>query len=323
MSGPLTTEDAPAAPEDSVATDGPVVDLEPGREARVGSLTVRRVLPHRPRKTVGAWCFADHMGPVTPDAPGTVGIGPHPHMGLQTVTWLVAGEMLHLDSLGSEQLIRPGQLNLMTAGHGVAHAEEDPGRSSLHGIQLWVAQPEATRDGAAAFEHHEELPRVELGCAEGTVLVGDFGGLESPARRDTEHVGVELTLRSPGGVLPLRADYEHALIVLEGSLRLGDHVVGPGVLAYLGEGRDELRVDVRGPARVLLLGGLHFPEKLLMWWNFVARTTEEASQARRQWTERDERFGPVRSRLERIEVGPPPWEAGPGGPATSRPNRAG
>jgi hypothetical protein len=230
-------------------------------------------------------------------------------MGLQTVTWLVEGEMLHLDSLGSEQLIRPGQLNLMTAGHGVSHAEEDPGRSlALHGIQLWVAQPEASRNGEAAFEHHDELPRVELEGGEGTILVGDYGGFESPARRDTEHVGVEVRLRSPGALLPLRTDYEHALIVLEGSVQVGDQVVEPGVLAYLGAQRDECRVELRAPARALLLGGIPFPEKLLMWWNFVARTTGEASEARRQWTEKDERFGIVRSGLERIEVGTPPWE---------------
>jgi redox-sensitive bicupin YhaK (pirin superfamily) len=249
------------------------------------------------------------MGPVAKGTPGTLGIGPHPHMGLQTVTWLVEGEMLHLDSLGSEQVIRPGQLNLMTAGHGVAHAEEDPGRSStLHGIQLWVAQPEATRDGDAAFEHHEELPQIALEGGEGTILVGAYGGLESPARRDTEHVGVELRLRPPGALLPLRRDYEHALIVLEGSLEVDDQLVEPGALAYLGMQRDECRVGLRAPARALLLGGIPFPERLLMWWNFVARTTAEASEARRQWTDKDERFGIVRSGLERIEVGKPPWE---------------
>jgi hypothetical protein len=249
------------------------------------------------------------VGPVAPDTPGTLGIGPHPHIGLQTVTWLLEGEMLHLDSLGSEQLIRPGQLNLMTAGHGVAHAEEDPGRSrSLHGVQLWVAQPEATRNGEAAFEHHDDLPRLEIEGGEATILVGDYGGLASPARRDSEHVGVELALRAPGAVFPLRREFEHALIVLAGSVRVGDQVVEPGVLAYLGTARDECPVELREPARVLLLGGLPFPEKLLMWWNFVARTTEEASEARRQWTEKADRFGIVRSRLERIEVAKPPWE---------------
>ena len=128
MSGPVATDDVPPAPRPPLAAAGPVVEIEPGRLTQVGSLPVRRVLPQRPRRTVGAWCFADHVGPVPVPRPAGFGIGPHPHMGLQTVTWLVAGELLHLDSLGSEQLIRPGQLNLMTAGHGVAHAEEDPGR---------------------------------------------------------------------------------------------------------------------------------------------------------------------------------------------------
>ena len=305
----MTTEDTPASPDGAADAEGPVVEVEPGRVTQVGSLPVRRVLPHRPRRTVGAWCFCDHAGPVAGRGAGAFGIGPHPHMGLQTVTWLVSGEFVHRDSLGSEQLLRPGQLNLMTAGHGVAHAEEDPGRSAeLHSVQLWVAQPEATRNDEAAFEHHADLPQLELDGAEATILVGDFGGLESPARRDTEHVGVELVLRPPGTVLALRGDYEHALVVLDGSIRVGGQVVEPGVLAYLGMGRAECRLEATAPARALLLGGVPFPEHLLMWWNFVARTTEEVSEARRQWTTADERFGVVRSSLERIEVGPPPWE---------------
>ncbi|HVT41693.1 MAG TPA: pirin family protein, partial [Acidimicrobiales bacterium] len=235
------------------------------------------------------------------------------HMGLQTVTWLVDGELLHLDSLGSEQLIRPGQLNLMTAGRGVAHAEEDPGRSSrLHAVQLWVAQPEATRHGEAAFEHHAALPVAELEGASITVLVGEVAGASSPARRDTDHVGAELVLRAPGATVPLRAEHEHALLVLEGALRVvggpDDAVAEPGVLAYLGEGRDELALAVAGPTRALLLGGVPFPEPVFMWWNFVARRRDEVSEARRQWSERDPRFGMVRSSLGRIEVGPPPWE---------------
>jgi len=309
MSGPVATDDMPPAPRVPAGTPGPVVEIEPGRVAQVGSMPVRRILPHRARRTVGAWCFADHVGPVPVRGAGALGIGPHPHMGLQTVTWLVSGELLHLDNLGSEQLIRPGQLNLMTAGHGVAHAEEDPGHATeLHAVQLWVAQPEATRDGAPAFEHHGELPRLGLDGGEATVLIGDFGGLTSPARRDTQHMGAELTLRRGGTVVPLRADYEHALVVLEGSVQVGERVVEPGVLAYLGAGRDECSLMVDAPARALLLGGIPFPEPVLMWWNFVARTRDEVSEARRQWSDADDRFGSVRSSLERIEVGPPPWE---------------
>jgi hypothetical protein len=310
MSGPVTVDDAAASPGSASSAAGPVVEIQPGRVTQVGSLPVRRVLPQRPRRTVGAWCFADHVGPVPEQGSGALGIGPHPHMGLQTVTWLLSGELVHLDSLGSEQPIRPGQLNLMTAGHGVAHAEEDRGTArELHAVQLWVAQPDTTRDGAPAFEHHGDLPHLELdGGGEAVILVGDFAGATSPARRDTEHVGVEVTVRAGRTVVPLRADYEHALVVLEGSVRVDGNVVEPGVLGYLGTGRDECALDAVAPSRALLLGGVPFPETLLMWWNFVGRSRDEVSEARRQWAAADDRFGRVQSSLERIEVGAPPWE---------------
>ncbi len=308
MSGPVATDDVPPAPDAPAGTTGPVVELEAGRVAQVGTLPVRRVLPRRARRTVGAWCFADHVGPVAVHEAGALGIGPHPHMGLQTVTWLLSGALLHLDSLGSEQLIRPGQLNLMTAGHGVAHAEEDPGTATeLHGVQLWVAQPDATRAGAAAFEHHGELPRVGLDGGEATVIIGDFAGLVSPARRDTEHMGAELTIGRGTAVVSLRGDYEHALVVLEGSVHVDGRAIEPGVLAYLGAGRAECALVTDAPARALLLGGVPFPEPVLMWWNFVGRTRDELSEARRQWSSDGGRFGTVRSSLERIEMGPTPW----------------
>ena len=285
-----------------------MVEITPGRSTRVGSLPVRRVRPQRaPHRRIRR--SLDPAGPVRAEPGVSFGIGPHPHMGLQTVTWLLAGELLHLDSLGSEQLIRPGQLNLMTAGHGVSHAEEDPARATeVHAVQVWVAQPAGTRDGPAAFEHHAELPRRELDHAEGTVLVGEFGGVDSPARRDTAHVGVELTLHGPRTTVPLRPDYEYALVVLEGRVTVDGVAAEPGVLAYLGLGRDELGVATEGAARALLLGGVPFPEPILMWWNFVGRTREEVSDARRQWSADDGRFGHVRSSLDRIDVGAPPWE---------------
>ncbi len=288
-----------------------MVEILPGRASQVGSLPVRRVLPHRPRRTVGAWCFADHMGPVAlrqSDGVATAGIGPHPHMGLQTVTWLVAGELVHRDSLGSEQLIRPGQLNLMTAGHGVAHAEEDPGRATaLHGIQLWVAQPEETRHGAPAFEHHATLPQLEVAGATATVLMGSFAGTESPAGGHGQHFGVELLVPPGRCELPLRPTDEHGVIVLEGAFSLGGSHVEPGVLAYLGAGRDGCAIDAPAASRLMLLGGPPFPETLRMWWNFVARSDAEIVEGWRQWTADDGRFGRVASELARIEVDRPPW----------------
>jgi hypothetical protein len=316
VSGPVTDEDAPpdaAAPEPAP----PRVEVIESHVAQVGHLSVRRALPRRARRTVGAWCFADHMGPVSVGRDEGIDIGPHPHTGLQTVTWLVAGEVLHRDSLGSEQVIRPGQLNLMTAGRGVAHSEEHTGRyaGSLHGIQLWVAQPDRTRGGEAAFEHHGALPALELDHGVATVVVGELGGLVSPARRDTDHVGAELALRTGTTTVPLGAGHEHALVVLEGAVRVEGHVVEPGALAYLGDGRDELAVAAREPARAFLLGGVPFPEPVLMWWNFVARTRDEISAAWESWSSDDGRFGAVSSPLARILTPPPNWRqvSRPGG----------
>jgi hypothetical protein len=309
MSGPVTSEDAPPVGISDAATTDHVLELTESREAVVGTTTVRRALPRRGRRTVGAWCFADHMGPAQVTEREAVNIGPHPHIGLQTVTWLVAGEMLHRDSLGSEQKIRPGQLNLMTAGHGVAHAEEPTGhyRGTMHGIQLWVAQPETTRHGAPAFEHHADLPRLDLDHGVATVLVGDLDGASSPARRDTDHLGADLALRPGTTTLPLRRECEHALVVLEGALTVDGARVTPGHLAYLGLDRDELALTTTGETRALLLGGVPFEGPILMWWNYVARTREEITEAYEQWQAEGERFGAVASSLPRIPAPPPLW----------------
>ena len=307
-SGPVTTADTGPAGDD---VDAPAAGIEvtESRTARVGSVTVRRALPRRARRSIGAWCFVDHMGPMAVTADGGIDIGPHPHMGLQTVTWLLAGEVLHRDSLGSEQAIRPGQLNLMTAGEGVSHAEEGTGRDTgaLHGVQLWVAQPERTRHGEPAFEHHAALPRVEIGRATATVIVGALEGAVSPARRDSDHLGLDLDLGAGETALPLQPGCEHGLVVLAGAVEVQGQIVEPGHLAYLGPGRDECRLAVREPTRALLIGGVPLEEPLLMWWNFVARTRDEVGAAYRQWTADDGRFGRVRSSLPRVPTGPPPW----------------
>ena len=311
MSGPVATADAPPAEPRAGAVAPACVELTPSRVADVGGVPVRRALPRRERRTVGAWCFADHLGPTAVTGTAGLEIGPHPHTGLQTVTWLLSGEVLHRDSLGTEQLIRAGQLNLMTAGHGVAHSEETTGgyRGRLHGVQLWVAQPERTRHGPAAFEHHAELPRVELEHGAGTVLVGSFAGATSPARRDSELVGVDLALAPGRGGWPLEPGFEHALVVLDGQVRVDGRAVGPGQLAYLGAGRDHLALEAAAAARVLLLGGEPFGEPILMWWNFVARTREEITAAARQWRANDPRFGRVDSPLARLRLPPLPWRS--------------
>ncbi|QGG93668.1 pirin family protein [Actinomarinicola tropica] len=306
MSGPVTTHDAPVDDEHD-PPERPCVERHEAREVDLGGMRVRRTLPKRQRRTVGAWCFADHFGPSAPDAP--MQVGPHPHIGLQTVTWLLEGEVLHHDSLGTEQLIRPGQLNLMTAGNGIAHAEETPASAASvqHGVQLWVAQPEATRHGAPAFEHHAELPTVDAGGWGATVLVGALGDVRSAARTDTPLVGVALSCGAAvEGTLPAEPTHEHALVVMSGAVRLGDEVVRPGEIAYLGLGRDELALGADGPTEALLLGGEPFPDELAMWWNFVGRDRDELRRAREDWESGHERFGEVSSVLDRVPAPPHP-----------------
>jgi len=287
------------------------------RDTAVGRFRVRRALPHPRRRTVGAWCFADHMGPADVTEGAGLDVGPHPHIGLQTVTWLLDGEALHKDTLGSEQVIAPGQLNLMTAGNAVAHAEEATGhyRGLLEGIQLWIAQPEATRNGPAAFEHHAELPQVDLPGAVASVLVGEYEGVRSPARHDTPLVGVDLDVHKRTAV-PLRRDFEHAIIVLRGSVAISGMPIVPGRLAHLGLGRDEIELDAGEPSRVMLLGGTPFEEPLIMWWNFVARTREEIDAAYASWRDQGDRFGRVRSRLPVIPAAAPHWQRPPDGRPT-------
>jgi quercetin 2,3-dioxygenase len=309
MSGPVTgTDTAPVDVTDDPSA--PCVELSDSREETVGRIRVRRALPRRGRRTVAAWCFADHMGPAEVTETSGLDVGPHPHTGLQTVTWLLEGAALHKDSLGSEQLIRPGQLNLMTAGRGVVHAEEATRtyRGALHGVQLWVAQDEAARHGDPAFEHHASLPVVETGPARATVLAGTFLGTESPARFGSELLGLDVDVRPGTAVLPLRADFEHAVVALEGEVLVDGHVARPGQIASLGAGRQEVALVARSAARVLVLGGVPFPERLFMWWNFVGRSSAEVSGFYADWRDRAERFGDVDSGLGRIPAPPPPWE---------------
>ena len=260
---------------------------------------------------MGAWCFVDHFGPA--DVPEvSMRVGPHPHIGLHTVTWVLEGEVLHRDSLGSDQLIKPGQLNLMTAGRGVAHAEETPSGATgtLHGLQLWVAQPEANRAGAPAFEHHSALPEAEVGGVVATVLVGELAGSRSPARADSPLVGADLAATG-AATLPLDPAFEHALVVVDGPVSLHGSPVPAGGFAYLGSGRDEIDLAPgagTGRARALLVGGVPFDEPILMWWNFVARSREEMVQARQDWEAGTERFGAVDSGLGRIAAPPPLWD---------------
>ncbi len=293
-----------------VTDEGESLEVMNSHRAQVGHFDVRRALPQRRRRTVGAWCFADHMGPADVTEGSGLDIGPHPHTGLQTVTWLIDGQALHRDSLGSEQVISAGELNLMSAGRGVSHAEEATGhyRGTLQGIQLWIAQDESERHGDATFEHHDDLPRVETTAARATVLVGRWDGATSPVGRATSLLGVDLRLDGTTGAA-LDPSFEHSLIVLEGLIEVDGRELGPGTLGYLGVGRDELTLTSHGSATVILVGGVPLNEEIVMWWNFVARSRDEIDAAYDAWRSDDGRFGTVHSPLDRVMTSGPWWRS--------------
>lgn len=271
----------------------------------VGGLPVRRLLPRAGRRTVGAWCFVDIAGPVDLSV-ASMQVGPHPHIGLHTVSWMIDGEVVHHDSLGNEQVLRPGELNLMTAGHGIAHAEQVPEGAGgrLHLVQLWVAQPEATRHGLPDFAHHAELPRLMVDGTQITVLLGEVLGTRSPVRCDTPLVGAEVML---SGALTLEVDpsFEHGLLPLDGEVMGNGIRLEAGHLGYLPPGDTTLRFEApTRRTRVMVLGGKPFTEPLRMHWNFVGRTTDELAQAVHDWNHDSGRFGSVGGGLARIPAPP-------------------
>ncbi len=302
MSGPVQLPDV-GGPQGPLAG----IHVIEGRATTVGGVGIQRVLPTKGRRTVGPWCFVDLIQPPDFDDPHPLEIGPHPHTGLATVTWLLDGEALHSDSLGSEQLIRPGQLNLMTAGKGIAHAELGTS-SGIQGVQMWLAQPEETRHGASRFQHLAELPVAELPGAEATVMVGALGDVESEAGVDSRMVGADVSMGAGSVELPTEPDFEYAVVPLDRPVRVGEDIVEPGWVALVPPGLPTLPISSLHGSRFLVLGGEPLAEPIEMWWNFVARTKDEITEAWRAWQAHDEDwFGEVPSTLTRIDAPAPPW----------------
>lgn len=282
------------------------------RESEIGpALTVRRALPNKNLKTIGPWCFLDHFGP----ARAPVRVGPHPHIGLQTVTWLISGEIVHRDSLGSELPIRPGQLNLMTAGRGIAHSEESPATydSLTHGVQLWIALPETHRFCEPAFEHHPELPRLNKDGMDITLLMGADCKEQSPARTYSPASALDIVLSDSGSrTLPLTPGFEYGLIVTDGEARIDGVPLRPGGLLVPQTSLTGLQIENTAPARLFIVGGAPLNEKIILWWNFVARRHEEIAEARERWESGG--FPPVKgSALERLIAPPLDYHLSPSG----------
>ncbi len=290
---------APDATAESCVSDPearPTLQVLPGRLTDLGGLPIRRLLPRSQRRLVGPWCFLDSYGPLSFASGKPMDVAPHPHIGLQTVSWLLEGEIVHNDSLGLTGAAGPGVLNLMTAGRGIAHAEETPRENAgrLRGVQLWVALPDATRDTAPAFEQHTTLPVIEAEGTRATLILGAWAGEHAPGHAFSPLMAADVTMPADGSVtLPLDHDFEHALVPLAGDCRLDGQPLAVDTLYYLGCGRRELTLRAEGvPARLLILGGAPFGETILMWWNFVARATDEIVAAREDW-QTGRRFGDV------------------------------
>ena len=293
----MSRRSEPVAAETCVAlgADDARVESYPNRELSLGDLAISRALPVKERRLVGPWCFLDRFGPLTFSDGKPMDVAPHPHMGLQTVTWLLQGEVVHDDSLGFESLLRPGGVNVMTSGGAIAHAEQTPpdNTGQLNGVQLWVALPDIDRHTPATFEHVAEVPLVESRGGRVHVFAGTLQGETSPAVHFSEIFGADVQVhRGQAVTLPVQLTFEHALLVLQGDARLDDQPLQERVLYYLGSRRSEICLSSRDGGRILLIGGPPFPETILMWWNFVARTEEEIVRARADW-EAGQRFGNV------------------------------
>ena len=273
---------------DCTASPAAAIEIMTPRDVPLGgprAMRVRRTLPQRERSLIGAWCFVDHYGPdLVADSGGMV-VPPHPHTGLQTVSWLFTGEVEHRDSAGHHAMVRPGEVNLMTAGRGISHSEvSPPTTTTLHGAQLWVALPQDARFVDPGFAHHAPEPVVGDGY-EARVFLGSLLGDTSPVTTYTALLGVELLL-DPATTLTLDVDpsYELGVLVDSGVVSLGDVEATPSDLAFVPPGASTLTLTSRDePVRLLLLGGPPFGESIVMWWNIVARTHEEVVEWRSRW----------------------------------------
>ena len=247
-------------------------------------LQVRRTLPTRQRSLIGGWCFIDHYGPDDVARSGGMRVPPHPHTGLATVSWLFEGEVEHRDSAGHRAFVRPGEVNLMTAGRGISHSEmSTTAVPRLHGVQLWVALPDAARFADPRFEHHvPEL--VREGGLTARVFIGSALGSRSPVATHSPLLGAELVLEPEAAeVIELDPAFEYGVLVDSGELEVDGSTTRPGELIVLPRGRASLRLQARDRARLILLGGEPLGEPIVMWWNFIGRSHDEIVDFASQW----------------------------------------
>jgi redox-sensitive bicupin YhaK (pirin superfamily) len=288
---------------------GPEELLLTARRVPLGKTTeVARALPDKQIRMIGAWCFLDHYGPEDVSGAAGMQVWAHPHTGLQTVSWLFEGEIEHRDSLGSQTMVRPGELNIMTAGHGIVHSEiSQPDKPPmLHGVQLWVALPDAMRNREPAFENYADLPDLIRPAVSGKVLIGELDGTTSPALAYSPLCGADLSL-DPGADVVLEAEesFEYGIFVVAGSVVAESTTAAVDQLVYLGNGRPRIRLRSAVGGRVIMLGGQPFDEEIVMWWNFIGRSHGEIVEFRTAWETRAPQFPAIVSRAEKVMEAPP------------------
>ena len=253
----------------------------------LGQFEVRRVLPGTDRTMVGPFIFVDQFGPASLDLGTGMDVRPHPHINLSTVTWLFEGAIDHRDSIGSFSTIRPGQVNLMTAGRGIVHSERSPQTERdagprLYGMQTWLALPDGREEIDSAFEAVSDLPIVEDGCAKSIVIMGSLWGKRAPTTTHADTIYAEIVL-GPGGAVPIDADAdERAVMLVGGTAELDGQALELYRLAVLKPGAIMTLSSHRG-GRIMLLGGEAFATKRHVWWNFVSSDRERINQAKDDW----------------------------------------
>lgn len=249
--------------------------------------SVNRLLPNANLRRIGAWIFLDHFGPY-PQTEQSMQVARHPHTGLQTVTWLLEGDVEHADSEQNLQRIQPNQLNLMTAGSGIAHSEISTKQDNkvMHGVQLWTALPNEKRNIKPFFEHHANLPTRRAENYTLAVFLGEYQELKSPATAFTPLLGAELELEKDL-TLELNPAFEYGFLPLTGAATIQNQLVEQGQLLTLETQNHEVKICTEEKTKILILGGEPFTEQLVMWWNFVARTNEEIAEMQHRWNHDD------------------------------------
>jgi redox-sensitive bicupin YhaK (pirin superfamily) len=284
----------------------PILQLVDARQRDLGGFVVRRVLPAEGRQMVGPFIFFDHMGPTQFESGHGIDVRPHPHIALATVTYLFSGSLEHRDSLGNVREIRPGDVNWMTAGRGIAHSERTPrlaraAGENIHGIQSWVALPDGREDDEPSFTHYPAsvIPQRVLDGVTLSVVAGDALGLRSPVVTAWPTLYVHARF-APGAVLEMPAEHdERAVYAVQGELAIDEATIVEGQLAALTPGVT-IRLRAKSEVRAMLLGGSRFPTPRHIWWNFVASSPERIERAKERWANRE--FPPVPGETEFIPL---------------------